>query len=160
MRGSSVSRLVLVTFLAMQVAPAFACGESLFHVGKGVRYRAYAAPIPGTVLVLARTPEEVAVAEQLRRAGHVVLLAESERDLADQLEQQDVDVVVAPVDAASATQVGSDGSISGVDWVPVYATTDNSAAAMGADFGHGVRSDDDVRKYLKAIHQRLKNQRN
>lgn len=159
MRGNSISKVLLATFFAMQVAPAFACGESLFHLGKGVRYRAYAAPIPGTVLVFARTAKERAVAEQLRRAGHEVLLAENERGFAEQLQQQGVDVVVAPVDAQSATRTGAAGTISGIDWVPVYASAQNSAAAVGAGFGDGVRSDDDIRKYLKAIHHRLKDRR-
>jgi hypothetical protein len=45
---------------------AFACGESMFRVGKGVHYRAYSAPIPGLILVYARTDSERSIADSLR----------------------------------------------------------------------------------------------
>lgn len=32
-----------------------ACGESLFHVGKGVAFRQYKAPLPGNIIAIART---------------------------------------------------------------------------------------------------------
>ena len=53
---------------------ALGCGESMFRVGKGVHYRAYSAPIPGSVLVYARTNDEREVAQQLQDAGHNVMV--------------------------------------------------------------------------------------
>jgi hypothetical protein len=138
---------------------AAACGESLFRVGKGVHYRAFSAPIPGTVLVYARTEEEKAVAEQLRQAGHKVLVVENDGDLALQLHQQGFDVVVAPASKRVAVESSVSGSTSPPDWVPVYGANDSDVTAVRADYRYGVESDDDVRKYLKAIHKNLKNQR-
>ena len=73
--------------LTMFASDVLACGESLFRVGQGVRYRAYAVPIPANVLVYANTKEQLEMAQMLAQAGHGVQIvndaAELDRHLGD-----------------------------------------------------------------------------
>ena len=96
MRGSFLLCFFAMVISCLASTGASACGESMFRVGKGVHYRAYSAPIPGTVLVYARTNEERAVAERLQEAGHEVLVVDSDLDLAMKLHDHAFDVIVAP----------------------------------------------------------------
>jgi hypothetical protein len=143
---------------ALVSTDSLACGESMFRVGKGVHYRAYSAPIPGTVLVYARTDEERDVAEQLRQAGHEVLVVEDDFNLAMQLDRTEFDVIVAPASKREAVASSASGLASPPDWLPVFDAGTSDPQAIRADYGRGVSSDDDIRKYLKAIHKSLKNQ--
>ncbi|MBT8098165.1 MAG: hypothetical protein KJO82_00375, partial [Gammaproteobacteria bacterium] len=45
--------------LTLLAGNAIACGESLFRVGKGVAFREYTAPLPGSILVVAKTEAEL-----------------------------------------------------------------------------------------------------
>ena len=63
--------VLLASVFSMISENAFACGESMFRVGNDVHYRAYSAPIPGSVLVYARTDDERAVAERLQQSSRV-----------------------------------------------------------------------------------------
>ena len=150
----------VLAVIALLLVPAStqACGESMFRVGKGVHYRAYSAPIPGTVLVYARTEEERAVAERLQEAGHEVLVVDSDLDLAMKLHDQSFDVIVAPASKRDAVESNASDLASPPDWVPVFEAGAGDPQAVRADYGRGVSSDDDIRKYLKAIHRSLKSQ--
>jgi hypothetical protein len=122
---------------------AFACGESMFRVGKGVHYRAYSAPIPGSVLVYARTDQERAVADQLQEAGHNVQVVSNDVDLAMEMQTEKFDVVVAPYSKRE---------------VPVVEQGSADAKLAKSQYAYTVSMDDDIRKYLKAIHKSLKEQ--
>jgi len=156
MRKIFLLTATLAVVVTLASSNSLACGESMFRVGKGVHYRAYSAPIPGTVLVYARTDEERAVAEQLQQAGHQVLVVENDMDLAMQLDGQRFDVIVAPASKRSAVEAGASGLTSPPDWVPVYEPGMADSKAVRADYGRGVNSQDDIRKYLKAINKSLK----
>jgi hypothetical protein len=135
---------------------AFACGESMFRVGKGVHYRAYSAPIPGSVLVYARTDQERAVADQLQAAGHNVQVVSTDVELAMEMQSQQFDVVVAPYSKREAVEEQSAEIASHPDWVPVVESGSTDAKLAKAQYKHTVSIDDDIRKYLKAIHKSLK----
>lgn len=158
MRNSlNMAVLTLSTFLLVPIG-TLACGESMFRVGKGVHYRAYSAPIPGTVLVYARTDEERDVAERLQEAGHEVLVVDSDLDLAMQVQGHTFDVIVAPASKRDAVESNVSGLASPPDWVPVFEAGAGDPQSVRTDYGRGVSSDDDIRKYLKAIHKSLKSQ--
>jgi hypothetical protein len=57
-------RMVLISVLmtGLFAVDALACGDSLYRVGKGVSYRVYTAPLPGSVLVYGQsvTPQATA----------------------------------------------------------------------------------------------------
>jgi len=83
--GSVNARLVLTRFFRdghflPGVDRASACGESMFRVGRASTTCLFG-PIPGTVLVYARTIASGG-GERLQEAGHEVLVVDSDIDLA------------------------------------------------------------------------------
>jgi len=154
-------KLILVAVLGA-VAPTlisseiFACGESMFRVGKGVHYRAFSAPIQGSVLVYARTDDERAVAEQLQEAGHSVQVVSNDVDLALEMHNQRFDVIVAPYSKRDEVEAQSAQIASHPDWVLVIDSNSVDAKPGKSQHRYTVSADDNIRKYLKAIHQSLK----
>jgi hypothetical protein len=154
-------KLMMVAALAGIVLPAIssdlsACGESMFRLGKGVQYHTFTAPIPGIVLVYARTDEERAVAEQLQEAGHSVQIVSNDLDLALEMQNRQFDVVVAPYSKRDEVEAQSTPTGKHPDWVPVVENGTAEAKLAHSQYGYTVTADDDVRKYLKAIHKNLK----
>jgi hypothetical protein len=154
-------KLILVVAVALATlsvlsTTAAACGESMFRVGKGVHYRAYSAPIPGLVLVYARTDSERAVAESLQRAGHHVQVVANDEDLGRQMRSQNYDVVVAPFSKRSAVEALSPDIAAHPNWLPVVEDGSADQRLAQAQFDQVFTTNDDVRKYLKAIHKTLK----
>ena len=90
-------RTVFLTALATTVLAgnAFACGDSLYRVGKGVSYRVYTAPLPGSVLVYGHTEGAKQLAQELARSGHGVRLVSNNEELQTELESGAYDVVIA-----------------------------------------------------------------
>jgi len=156
MRKSFVVVVLSLTAVSSLSTTALACGESVFRAGKGVHYRAFTAPIPGTVLVYARTDSERSVAEGLRQAGHDVHVVASDDELAAELQSQAFDVIVAPIDLRGAVETTTSQSASHPDLIPVLDGTSADLRAVKAEFDDFVKFDDDIRKYLKAIHHSLK----
>lgn len=154
-------KLIIVAALAAVALPVlsnevFACGESMFRLGKGVHYHAYNAPIPGSVLVYARTDEERAVAEQLQEAGHSVQIVSNDLDLAMEMQNQQFDVVVAPYSKRDEVEAQTAQVSNHPDWLPVIESGSADAKLARSQYRHTVSANDDIRKYLKAIHQSLK----
>lgn len=156
MRSLAIVAVFLTVTLTAISNDAFACGESMFRVGKGVHYRAYSAPIPGSVLVYARTDQERAVADQLQEAGHSVQIVSNDVDLAMEMQTRQFDVVVAPYSKREAVEAQSAEIASHPDWVPVVESGSADAKLANSQYKHTVSVDDDIRKYLKAIHKSLK----
>jgi len=151
--------LVTVTSIGLFVlfsSSTFACGESMFRVGKGVHYRAYSAPIPGSVLVYARTDDERAVAEQLQEAGHHVSVVSNDVDLVLEMQNQQFDVIVAPYSKREAVEAQSEAIASHPDWIPIVVDGTDDVKLAKSQYSRTVTEGDDIRKYLKAIHQSLK----
>lgn len=155
-----VKVLAVAVFTAVVSLPGttLACGESLFRIGKGVNYRAYSAPIPATVLVYAFSDADHQVAWQLRKAGHQVLVVESDTALAVHLDQHPFDVLIAPASKRDSVESSTATLPAPPDWLPVYEDGAGDQAAVRAEYGRGLSSDDDVRKYLKAIHKSIRSQ--
>lgn len=135
---------------------ALACGESMFRVGKGVHYRAYSAPIPGSILVYARTDSERSIAENLRLAGHKVLIVANDEDLAREMQDQEFDIVVAPYSKREAVEAQSAEIAAHPDWLPVVEDGSADQRIARTQYDHVVTTREDVRSYLKAIHKTLK----
>ena len=66
-----------------------ACGDSLYRVGKGVSYRIYTAPLPGSVLVYGQSEGAQQLAEALAKSGHGVRLVSNTEELESELESGD-----------------------------------------------------------------------
>lgn len=156
-------KLISVTVLVALALPlpvitnnVFACGESMFRLGKGVRYRANFAPISGAVLVYARTDQELAIAEQLQQAGHSVQMVSTDVGLAMEMQKQQFDVVVAPYSKRDEVEAQSTQITNHPDWVPVVERGSADAKLARSQYSRTVWGNDPVRKYLKAIHRSLR----
>jgi len=156
MRTSILVTVLSIGLLASFSSDVFACGESMFRVGKGVHYRAYSAPIPGSVLVYARTDDERAVAEQLQEAGHTVSVVSNDVDLAMEMQNRQFDVIVAPYSKRDAVEAQSEAIAAHPDWIPIVVNGTDDVKLAKSQYNHTVTAGDDIRKYLKAIHQSLK----
>jgi len=156
MRKSLVVVIVALISVSGLSTTVLACGESVFRAGKGVHYRAFTAPIPGTVLVYARNDSERAVADSLQQAGHDVHVVASDQDLAVQLQSTAFDVIVAPFGMRETVAATASRSASHAALIPVLDKASADVRIAKAEFSDVVMSDDDIRKYLKAIHHSLK----
>ena len=157
MRKFKVFAIVVMVTMSIFSSTTYACGESMFRVGKGVHYRAFSAPIPASVLVFARTDSERVVAEDLRAAGHNVSIVASDDELMREMQDHEFDVVIAPYSKREVVEAQSPEIAAHPNWVPVVEKGSADQRQARAQFGRNVMTtDDDVRKYLKAIHRTLK----
>ena len=159
MRKSMLAAVLAASILLVVPEYTLACGESMFRVGKGVHYRAFTAPIPGSVLVYARTDSERTVAKKLRLAGHQVFVVTNDTELATEMHNQKYNVVITPYSKRKVVEAQSDQIGSHPDWLPVVEKGSPDQRLARKQVNRVVTTDDDVRKYLKAIHKSLKDQR-
>ena len=152
------TRIVFLAGLATTLIAGnvLACGDSLYRVGKGVSYRVYTAPLPGSVLVYGDSEGAEQLAAELARSGHGVRFVDSDEDLQNELGTGDYDVVIAAYADQSAIQAGSAASSSAPTFLPVAITEEEEAAARQDYERVMVAQDDEIKHYLKAIHQTLK----
>lgn len=136
---------------------AFACGDSMYRVGKGVSYRVYTAPLPGSVLVYGESEGARQLAEALAQSGHGVRHVASAPELAAELSSGTYDVVIAPYSDHSAVEAGklTSGKIN-TRFLPVVASNDEAKLANASYSKVMVADKDEIKHYLKAIHKTLK----
>ena len=145
---------LLVTAFAVD---AMACGDSLYRVGKGVSYRVYTAPLPGSVLVYGETEGARQLAEALAQSGHGVRLVENESDLNRELETGNYDVVIAPYSEHGAVEASTRNSETvTTTYLPVALNSDEEKVAHQNYSKVMVADKDEIKHYLKAIHKSLK----
>ena len=151
-------RSVLVTALAATLIAgnAWACGDSLYRVGKGVSYRVYTAPLPGSVLVYGQGEGAEQLAQELARSGHGVRLVSSDEDLKAELGSGAYDVVIAAYADHSTIESGAEIAASAPTFLPVALTKDEEAQAREEYERVMLAEKDEIKHYLKAIHQTLK----
>lgn len=149
---------ILVALIAILFSmDALACGDSLYRVGKGVSYRVYTAPLPGSVLVYGQSEGAKLLAEALAQSGHGVRFVENELELAVELKSGNYDVVIAPYSDHSAVE-GSAGASGDVrtTYLPVALSSGEAEAASQNYANVMVAERDEIKHYLKAIHKTLK----
>jgi hypothetical protein len=134
---------------------AFACGESLFRVGKGVAFREYSAPLPGSILVVAKTESELALVERLAAAGHDIHVVSDPSEIGAELQKHQIDVVLAYY---SERQVVEDemSAMASATFIPVAKDGTQEVSEAGERYQRSLSDDDSVLKYLKTIHRTLK----
>ena len=149
-------RLIVPGLLCLAFAvEAFACGESLYRVGKGVAYREYTAPLPGNLLVYGAAGDTEGLAAELARAGHTVTVAESMPDLVQLADRGSYQVVIGPY--SEYENFESVSALSQATYLPIaVAGVDESAAKANFEYVM-VPSKHEIKHYLKAIHKVLKN---
>lgn len=150
-------RIALITVIATSLVTgtAFACGDSLYRVGKGVSYRVYTAPLPGSVLVYGEGEGAEMLARELARSGHGVRLVSSDEELKAELGSGAYDVVIASYSHKSAVARDA-GTADAPTFLPVAVTEEEEEQAR-EEFDRVMLADkDEIKHYLKAIHQALK----
>jgi len=143
--------------LALLAGNAFACGESLFRVGKGVAFREYTAPLPGNILVVANTEAELALVERLAAAGHDIHVVSDPSEIGEELQNHDIDVVLAYYSARAVVE-DEMSSMASVAYIPVAMDGTLETSEASGLYQRSLSSEDSVLKYLKTIHRTLKSQ--
>ncbi|MDX1556398.1 MAG: hypothetical protein R3212_10260, partial [Xanthomonadales bacterium] len=126
-------------------------------VGKGVGFREYTAPLPGSVLVVAKTPAEMAMVERLAAAGHDVHVVSDPSQIGSELQNHKIDVVLAYYSQRDVVE-SQMTTTAGPAYIPV--TMDGTAEGSEASqqYQSSLSNEDSVLQYLKTIHKTLKSQ--
>lgn len=154
----SASAILIATAFAS--TPAFACGESLFRVGKGVSYREYQAPLPGNILMVAQSADDRLVAEWLANTGHNVQVVDDPLKLSGFLKEGRFDVVLAAFKDRNSVAAQEASAGSKAKYIPVAAETTGEAGVARAQFKQALTTKSTPRDLLKAIHKTLKSDTN
>jgi len=152
------SRIVLLASLATSLfaGNALACGDSLYRVGKGVSYRVYTAPLPGSVLVYGEGEGAEQLAQELARSGHGVRLVSSDDELKAEIGSGAYDVVIAAYGNQSAVESQTSVAANAPTFLPVAMDSGEEAQAL-QEYDQVMRAEkDEIKHYLKAIHLTLK----
>ena len=151
------TRIALFAALAVSLigGNAYACGDSLYRVGKGVSYRVYTAPLPGSVLVYGGEGAEL-LAQELARSGHGVRLVQDSEELQAEIASGAYDVVIAAYADKSSVVPGTNASSGAPTFLPVALTEDEEKMAREEHERVMMAEKDEIKHYLKAIHQTLK----
>lgn len=152
------TRTVLLASLALSIVAgnALACGDSLYRVGKGVSYRVYTAPLPGSVLVYGQGEGAEQLAQELARSGHGVRLVSNDDDLRTEMGTGSYDVVIAAYSDHSAVESTTAAAASSPTFLPVAMDADQETQAREEYDRVLLAERDEIKHYLKAIHQTLK----
>lgn len=153
MKKNTVRAVVVTCSLLISSSGAYACGESLFRVGKGVSFREYTAPLPGSILVVANTSAELALVERLAAAGHDITVVPDTSEIGDAVSSGQFDVVLAYF--SDRTEVESQIATSSTTYIPV-AIGDPEESLARSDYKRSLNNDDSVKTFLKTIHRALK----
>ena len=136
------------------VADIYACGESLYRVGKGISYREYTVPLPGNLLVLGPAESVDNLAAELGRAGHNVTVAESMSELAVLAQEGSFQVVIGAYSEYESFESAS--LLPNATYLPIaFAGVDEQAAREQFEYVM-VPSKSEIKHYLKTIHRVLK----
>ncbi len=143
--------------LTLLAGNAFACGESLFRVGKGVAFREYTAPLPGSILVVANTEAELALVERLAAAGHDIHVVSDPSEIGEELQNHDIDIVLAYYSEREMVEVQM-SSMASATYIPVAMDGTQEISEASDLYQLSLSNEDSVLKYLKTLHRTLKAQ--
>ena len=143
-----------VLLLTIAASPAFACGESLFRVGKGMAYREYTAPLPGNIVVVAQSENDLAFLDLLAAAGHSITVVPTAHELSEQLANQDFDIILAPF--GDRDLVVQEMGASHATYLPVAQYDSEEPREARKLYPEYLESNDSLKHFLKVIHKTLK----
>ena len=152
------SRIILMAALfgAILSFNAYACGDSLYRIGKGMSYRVYSAPLPGNLLVFDKSESARQLADDLAKAGHGVQLVGSEDELTSALNKGGYDVIIAPFSERDRVEATASASANAdISFLPVAMNGEEQRVAKQS-YGRVMVPDNELKHYLKAIHRTLK----
>jgi hypothetical protein len=143
-----------VLFLTVAASPAFACGESLFRVGKGMAYREYTAPLPGTIVVVAQSEEDLEFLKLLSAAGHDITVVPTADQLSEQLANRSFDIVMAPF--GDREIVARELAGNPATYLPVAEYGSEEVKMARKLFPESLDNHDSLKQFLRVIHKTLK----
>ncbi len=155
MSNKRVLALIAGCILALGSTSVYACGESLFRVGKGVSYREYTAPLPGTILVVAKTESELALVERLAAAGHAIYVVSDPSEIGEEIRSHQIDIVLAHFHQRDAVEAND---LTSATFIPVAQIGTDEVTQAGELYERSLTNEDTVLKFLKTIHKTLKAQ--
>lgn len=156
MKKSTILATLAGCTLSVIATNALACGESLFRVGKGVAFREYSAPLPGSILVVANTEAELAMVERLAAAGHDIHIVSSPDEIGDEIENHHIDIVLAYF--SQRDDIEAQTSVAAVSYIPVAMDGTLEISQAGEMYDFSLSNQDSVKQFLKTIHKTLKAQ--
>ena len=157
MRSAKAMAVATGCLVALLAGNVYACGESLFRVGKGVGFREYTAPLPGSILVVANTEAEMAMVERLAAAGHDIHIVSDPSEIGEELENHKIDIVLAYF--SQRDDVESQMSpMAAATYIPVAMDGTLEVSQAGELYQRSLSNEDSVLKFLKTIHKTLKTQ--
>jgi len=144
---------LIATFSGLE---AYACGDSLYRVGRSVSYRTYSAPLPGNLLFYADSESARQLATELAESGHGVNMVDNPEELASELEKGGYDVVITPFSQLETVESTIDRiGESDASLLPIAANDEEEQQAEQS-YGRALASTDSIKQYLRAIHRALK----
>ena len=154
---NKIATALITLIVCLLSINAWACGDSLYRVGKGVSYRVYTAPLPGNVLVYSNAAGAADLAEALAASGHNVELVDSELDLSIEMGKGGYDVVIASYDDHQAIESTVGRSASGTKYLPVVLSGSEEERLAEQNYDQVMVADkDEIKHYLRAIHKSIK----
>ena len=157
MSNGKVLATVTICLLAILASNAYACGESLFRVGKGVSYREYSAPLPGSILVVANSDAEMVLVERLAAAGHDIHVVSDPSEIGAELQNHDVDIVLAYYSQREFVEAQMSDTVTAT-FIPVAQDGTQEVSQADASYQQSLTNEDSVLIYLKTIHKTLRSQ--
>ena len=157
MINRKVLATVTICVFTILVSNTYACGESLFRVGKGVTFREYSAPLPGSILVVANTEAEMVLVERLAAAGHDIHVVSDPSEIGAELQNHDVDIVLAYYSQREFVEAQMSDSLN-VTFIPVAQDGTQEVSQADASYQQSLTNEDSVLIYLKTIHKTLRSQ--
>lgn len=149
--------LITACVAAFLAGEAFACGESLFRVARGVNSREYTAPLPGNIIVVASTESELAMAERLAAAGHDIHVVADPNDIAVEIENSEhsFDLVLAYFSQRNVVEAQTTSA--SVEFIPV--ALEGAEKIEASELYDRYLSDQgSVKRILRTIHAALRAQ--
>ena len=142
--------------VALLAGTVHACGESLFRVGKGVSFREYTAPLPGSILVVANTEAELAMVERLAAAGHEMHVVSHPAGIGEELKNHRIDIVLAYFSQRNEVELQMSSAIAAASYIPVARDGTTEVSQAAEMYPQSLSNDDSVKQFLKTIHRTLK----
>lgn len=160
MRALGHFLLATCLFTALLAGPvARACGDKLLVLGRGVRFQAYTAVHPASILMFVRMPAKVGspiadpqLQPALIKAGHKLRVAEDRERLEQELRSGVFDLVLSELEDAAAVEGQVQAAHSGALVVPVvYSGTKAEVEAAKKQYRCALKSPSGSSHYLAAI---------
>jgi hypothetical protein len=164
MRKALIIALVVLAASIARSVGMDACGDKFLQVGRGAKFRAYAAIYPASILIYSRGAPGASTAirerglqASLMAAGHTLTMVEDEQLLEQALKSDKFDLVLADVGDATSLERKVQSSPTRPTVLPVmYKPTKAEAEALEKQLNCRLKASDRSDRYLTIIDDAMK----